>query len=344
MLNFVKQSALSRIYREVEERQFIMDETLGIKKKRLSDYDKNFSKRAYCIECGSNDVICDDTRGEIICNTCGIVIEEHMVDMGPEWRSYTAEERKKRSRVGSPVNYSIHDKGLSTMIGPEDKDVYGRKLAPSRRAEIYRLRKWQRRTRTHSSRERNLIQALSELDRLASQMGMPRSIKEEAAIIYRKALEKRMSRGTTIEVMVAATLYAACRIRKIPRTLDEVAENSRINKKQLGQCYRQLVRTIDIAIPISTPIAFISRFSNELGLSGKVSSRAIKILESAKKAGFTAGKDPTGLAAAALYISGILEDERRTQREIAGVARVTEVTVRNRYKELVRNLQIAVAV
>jgi transcription initiation factor TFIIB len=144
--------------------------------------------------------------------------------------------------------------------------------------------------------------------------------------------------------MVAATLYAACRIRKIPRTLDEVAENSRINKKQLGQCFRQLVRTIDVAIPISTPIDFVSRFSNELGLSGKVSGRAIKILETAKKAGITAGKDPTGLAAAALYISGILEDERRTQREIARVARVTEVTVRNRYKELVRNLQIAVAV
>ncbi len=321
-----------------------MDETLGIKKKRSSDYNKEFCSVAYCIECGSDNVICDEARGEIICNKCGLVIEEHMVDMGPEWRSYTAEERKKRSRVGSPVNYSIHDKGLSTMIGPEDKDVYGKKLAPSRRAEIYRLRKWQRRTRTHSSRERNLIQALSELDRLASQMGIPRSIKEEAAIIYRKALEKRMSRGTTIEVMVAATLYAACRIRKIPRTLDEVAENSRINKKQLGQCFRQLVRTIDVAIPISTPIDFISRFSNELELSGKVSGRAIKILETAKKAGITAGKDPTGLAAAALYISGILEDERRTQREIARVARVTEVTVRNRYKELVRNLQIAFAV
>jgi len=321
-----------------------MNESIDLKKNLYKELDKAFCREAYCADCGSANVICDDTRGEVICNDCGLVIEEHMMDLGPEWRSYTAEERKKRSRVGSPVNYSIHDKGLSTMIGPEDKDVYGKKLAPSRRAEIYRLRKWQRRTRTHSSRERNLIQALSELDRLASQMGIPRSIKEEAAIIYRKALEKRMSRGTTIEVMVAATLYAACRIRKIPRTLDEVAENSRINKKQLGQCFRQLVRTIDVAIPISTPIDFISRFSNELALTGKASGRAIKILETAKKAGITAGKDPTGLAAAALYISGILEDERRTQREIARVARVTEVTVRNRYKELVKNLQIAVAV
>ncbi len=329
---------------KIQGEALVMNEPIDLKRKHQTKYDTGFNREACCVDCGSSNVICDDARGEIICNNCGLVIEEHMMDLGPEWRSYTAEERKKRSRVGSPVNYSIHDKGLSTMIGRENKDIYGKKLAPSRRAEIYRMRKWQRRTRTHSSRERNLIQALSELDRLASQMGIPRSIKEEAAIIYRKALEKRMSRGTTIEIMVAATLYAACRIRKIPRTLDETAEHSRTNKKQLGQCFRQLVRLVDVAIPISTPINFISRFSNELSLTGKASGRAIKILNNAKKAGITAGKDPTGLAAAALYISGILEDERRTQREIARVARVTEVTVRNRYKELVKNLQIAVAV
>ena len=143
--------------------------------------DISFCTEIRCSECGSLNVICDDTRGEIICNDCGLVIEEHMVDTGPEWRSYTAEERKKRDRVGSPMTYSIHDKGLSTIIGPENRDIYGNNLAPRRRAEIYRLRKWQRRTKTQSSRDRNLIQALSELDRLASQMGIPRSIKEEAA-------------------------------------------------------------------------------------------------------------------------------------------------------------------
>ena len=324
--------------------RFRMNGTSGIKRRRQPDYDKSFCSGTYCIECGSTDFICDDTRGEVICSKCGLVIEEHIVDMGPEWRSYNPEERKKRSRVGSPTNYSIHDKGLSTMIGLEDRDGYGKKLAPKRRAEIDRLRKWQRRTRTYGSRERNLTQAMMELERLASQMGTPRSIKEEAAIIYRKAVENRMNRGTSIEVLVAATLYAACRIRKIPRTLDEVAEKSRINKKQLGRCFRQLTRKIDVSIPISTPIDFISRFSNELELSGKASGRAIKILETAKKAGITAGKDPTGLAAAALYIAGILAYERRTQSEIARVAQVTEVTVRNRYKELVRTLQIEVAV
>jgi transcription initiation factor TFIIB len=320
-----------------------MNETLGIKKSRPTEYSKIICKRAYCIECGSADVICDDTRGEIICNDCGLVIEEHMIDSGPEWRSYTAEEQEKRSRVGSPINFAIPDKGLSTEIGPEDKDIYGKNLAPIRRAEIYRMRKWQRRTRTHSSRDRNLIQAMGELDRLASQMGIPKSTKEEAAIIYRKALEKRLSRSSSIEVMAAATLYAACRIRKIPRTLDEVADNTHISKKQLGQCFRRLVRTVDVSVPISKSTDFISRFSNELELSGTVSKRAMKILEGAKEAGVTAGKDPIGLAASALYIAGIIENERRTQREVAQITRVTEVTVRNRYKELVKILQLEIA-
>ncbi len=319
----------------------ILSEVLEIKDKDKMDLDKSKFKGVCCIECGSTDIIYDATRGETICNNCGLVIKEHMVDMGPEWRSYTSEERKKRSRVGSPINYAIHDKGLSTIIGRENRDVYGKKLAPRRRAEIYRMRKWQRRTRIHSSRERNLIRALSELDRLASQMGIPRSIKEEAAMMYRKALECGISRSTSIEELVAATLYAVCRIRKIPRTLDEVAEESHIRKIKLGKAYRLLVRKIDVSIPISSPIDFIPRFANELELSGKVSSRAIELLEDAKEEGITAGKDPTGMAAAALYVAGMLENERRTQREIARVARVTEVTVRNRYKEIVRELKIS---
>ncbi len=318
-----------------------MSEALETKGKNQMNYSKSLFKGVHCIECGSTDIIWDETRGEIICNNCGLVIKEHMMDMGPEWRSYTAEERKKRSRVGSPINYSIHDKGLSTMIGRENRDTYGKKLGPSRRAEIYRLRKWQRRIRIHSSRERNLIRALSELDRLASQMGIPRSIKEEVAMIYRKALESGISRSTSIEELVAAALYAVCRIRKIPRTLDEVAEKSHIRKIKLGKAFRQLVRKVNVTIPISSPIDFIPRFSNELELSGKVANRAKEILDEAKEEGITAGKDPTGMAAAALYVAGIIENERRTQREIARVARVTEVTVRNRYKEIVRELGIS---
>jgi transcription initiation factor TFIIB len=286
--------------------------------------------------------VCDTARGETTCNNCGLVIEEYMVDMGPEWRTYTAEDRKNRSRVGSPISYAIHDKGLSTMICRGNRDAKGRKLSLRRRIEVYRLRKWQKRTRIRNIRERTLVRALSALNRLVSQLGIPRSIKEEAAIIYRRAWDNGLSRGIAMEILVAAALYTACRTRRIPRTLDEIAEKAHISKKQLGQWFRRLVRKMKISIPLCEPMDFISRFSTELKLSGKVAGRAIELLEDAKEEGITTGKVPTGLAATALYIAGILENERRTQREISRVGQVTEVTVRNRYKEFVENLEIEV--
>jgi transcription initiation factor TFIIB len=221
-------------------------------------------------ECGSISLVLDDSRGEIICDECGLVIEEHVIARGPEWRSYTAEEHKKKCRVGSPVNYTIHDKGLSTTLGYGYRDAKGRILASRKRPEIYRLRKLQRRMRISSFRERNLVQALRELGRLSSQLGIPESTKEEAAIIYHKAWETKMGRGISVEVMVAAVLYAACRIRKNPRTLDEVAKKARISKKILGQWFLRLVKTINLSVPLNTPRDFIARFSNELKFSDKV--------------------------------------------------------------------------
>ncbi|MHA1154670.1 MAG: transcription initiation factor IIB [Candidatus Heimdallarchaeota archaeon] len=285
-----------------------------------------------CPECGSTEIISDSTRGERICTNCGAVIDEHIIDEGPEWRAFTSEERNK------------HDKGLATQIGWEDRDVYGKKLSPRRRAQIYRLRKWQIRTRVHSSMDRNLAYAMSELDRLSSQIGIPRTVKETAAVIYRKAIERHLIRGRSIEAMIAAAVYAAARIRRVPRTLDEIAKNRRISKKELGRCYRLIVRELQIRIPLANPIDYIIRFSAELRLSGHTAQRAIEIIDQAKENGLTAGKDPTGLAAASIYIAGIIEGERRTQREIAETATVTEVTVRNRYKELVRRLGIEITV
>ncbi|MHA1201863.1 MAG: transcription initiation factor IIB [Candidatus Heimdallarchaeaceae archaeon] len=297
-----------------------------------------------CPECGSVDVILDETRGEHICRNCGTVVQEKLIDDGPEWRAFTAEERSKRSRVGSPTTITIHDKGLSTQIGWEDRDVYGKKLSPKRRAQIYRLRKWQIRTRVHSSIDRNLAYAMSELDRLSSQLGIPRSVNETAANIYRKAIEKRLIRGRSIEAMIGATAYAGARIRRVPRTLDEIARHSRISKKELGRCYRLIIRELDIKIPLANPTDYIVRFAAELRLSGRTARKAVELLKRAKEHNLTAGKDPTGLAAASIYIAGITEGERRTQREIAETATVTEVTVRNRYKELVRKLKIEVTI
>lgn len=297
-----------------------------------------------CPECNNEEIVTDIHRGESTCSRCGIVIESKIIDSGAEWRAFNQDERERRSRVGSPNSVLIHDKGLSTIIGYENRDIFGNKLSATRRAQIYRLRKWQIRARVHSSVDRNLAFAMSELDRLSSQLGLPRSVKETAAVIYRKAIDSRLVRGRSIEAMIAATVYAGARVRRVPRTLDEIANESRISRKELGRCYRLLIRKLGLSIPLASPVDYLVRFGTELGLSGSCQRDAAYILSTAKENGLTAGKDPTGLAAAAIYISGIIKSERRTQRAIAETARVTEVTVRNRYKELVRELEINIQI
>ncbi len=297
-----------------------------------------------CSECGGTEVVQDLEKGERICAQCGLVISDHRIDTGPEWRAFTADEKDARSRTGAPTNYAIHDKGLSTMIDWRDHDSQGKRFTAKKRSEIYRLRKWQIRTRVHSSVDRNLAQAMSELDRLASQLGLTRSIKELAALLYRKLIIRRLARSRSIDAMVGAAIYAACRLRTAPRSLEEISRHSRVTKKKIGQHYRLLVEKLGLRMPVSEPANYVPRFITQLGLPGKVQRRVLEILEEAKKQrSLITGRDPRGLAAAAIYIASILEDSRVTQRDIAMAAGVTEVTVRNRYKELVRRLNITMA-
>ncbi len=297
-----------------------------------------------CSECGGTEVVQDLEKGERICAQCGLVISDHRIDTGPEWRAFTADEKDARSRTGAPTNYAIHDKGLSTMIDWRDHDSQGKRFTAKKRSEIYRLRKWQIRTRVHSSVDRNLAQAMSELDRLASQLGLTRSIKELAALLYRKLIIRRLARSRSIDAMVGAAIYAACRLRIAPRSLEEISRHSRVTKKKIGQHYRLLVEKLGLRMPVSEPANYVPRFITQLGLPGKVQRRVLEILEEAKKQrSLITGRDPRGLAAAAIYIASILEDSRVTQRDIAMAAGVTEVTVRNRYKELVRRLNITMA-
>lgn len=316
----------------------IVDQNSGNKRKSLEKI------KLMCPDCGGSNIVQDFARGDSICSDCGAVLPEQLIDDGPEWRAFNSAERSKRSRVGSPTTLTVHDKGLSTQIGYENRDAYGKKLSAKKRSQMYRLRKWNVRSRIHSSQDRNLAQAMSELDRLSSQLGLPKSVKETSSVIYRLAIKQRLIRGRSIEAMIAASAYAAARQRRVPRTLDEIARHSRISKKELGRCYRLMLQELKLKIPLASPTDYITRFASDLKLTGATARRAIDLVGKAKQAGLTAGKDPTGLAAAALYISGIVEGERRTQREIAEAATVTEVTVRNRYKELVRELDVSMSI
>jgi transcription initiation factor TFIIB len=291
-----------------------------------------------CPECASKNLIHDYDTGETICGDCGLVLYEQMLDKGPEWRAFTQQEKTARSRVGGPASYAIHDKGLSTAISQVDRDAFGRKLPLATRLQMWRLRKWQIRSRVHSSIDRNLAQAMSELDRLSDKVYISPQIQEKAALIYRKALDKGLVRGRTIAGIAAAALYAACRGSGTPRTLREIAEASLVDKKDVARCYRLLLQELDVQVSIADPLTYISKIAEKNEISGKTQGKAIAILREARRKRVSAGKDPMGLAAAALYIACLQHNERKTQKDIAEASGVTEVTVRNRYKALKKQL------
>ena len=295
-----------------------------------------------CPECGSNRLMRDYECAEIVCMGCGFVVAAKLADQGPEWRAFDDEQRAKRARAGAPLTFTIHDKGLSTMIDWHDRDVYGKRLAPGQKAQIYRMRKWQRRIRVSDATERNLAFALSEMSKIANNLNLPKNILETASVIYRKAVKKRLIRGRSIQGVTAAAIYVACRQCGVARTLDDIAQASTVNKKEVGRSYRFLIKELNYFIPPLKPSQYITKFSNMLTMQGKVEEIAHKILATAKELKLTSGRGPTGIAAAASYIASVLTGERKTQREIAEIAQVTEVTIRNRYKELVERLQFVI--
>ena len=212
--------------------------------------------------------------GELIHEPTGIVVEEEQIDPGPEWRAFNHSERQEKSRVGAPTTQTMHDKGLTTTIDWKDKDAYGRSLSSEKRSQMHRLRKWQERIRTKDAGERNLQFALSEIDRMASALGVPRSVREVASVIYRRALNEDLIRGRSIEGVSTAALYAACRQEGIPRSLDEVADVSRVPQKEIGRTYRYISQELGLELKPVDPKPFVPRFASALQPPEGVPSKA----------------------------------------------------------------------
>jgi len=292
----------------------------------------NYVKK--CPECGSSNLVYDSSRGEVICGDCGLLVEEKMVDTTHELRAFDKSEKK--SRGGAPISMQKFDKGLTTNVG-EISDIY--KLDSKQQTRKYlRLKKWQERVST--SIERNLRLAMSELRRVASFLDLPSVVKEESARVYNFVLQRGMVRGRSMESVIAACIYAACRSYNIPRTLDEISAASEVERKEIGRTYRFIIRKMGIKVKPSSPKDYVSRFSSVLHLSPKAQNEALKILKKAEISELTSGRGPAGIAAAALYVAALLSDEKKTQREVADVAGITEVTIRNRYKELLEKLKL----
>lgn len=293
-----------------------------------------------CQRCNKGVILTDSNTGEMFCSKCGFVATDKVEQEGPEWRSFSKEEGDSRTRTGIPTSLAIHDMGLATIISPQNRDATGKPLTASMKSTIERLRTWDNRSQVHESIDRNFRQAFSELDRLKTKLALSDAVIEKTAYIYRKSLDKGLVRGRSIPNLIAASLYAACRNTETPRTLTDIANGINIKRKDIARCYRLLLRELDLKMPVVNPIKCISRISSIAGLSEKIKRKAVEILEQATKIELSAGKDPMGLAAAALYLSCVINGENKTQKDIAVAAGVTEVTIRNRYKGLKEALEL----
>jgi transcription initiation factor TFIIB len=294
-----------------------------------------------CSICNNNSgqIITDNESGEIICRNCGMVMLDNVQETRPEWRSFTTDEANNtRSRTGMPTSLARHDKGLATIIGRTNKDASGQVLDAAMRTTMERLRTWDFRTQAHTSTDRNLRQAFSELDRLKDKLGLPDSVIEKTAYIYRKVQERGLVRGRTKSEILAAAIYIACREMGFPRILKDITAISNIRHRHIAKAYRLLIMELDLKIPLIDPIKCIIRIANNAKISEKTKRLAIDIMHDIIKSGISAGKDPMALAAAVLYLSCLKTDENKIQRYIADAAGVTDVTLRNRYKNIINQL------
>jgi len=296
-----------------------------------------------CSVCSSKGVksaivITDPESGEIICSNCGMVISQNTEDnTRPEWRSFGSEGggRNNRSRTGMPTTLARHDKGLTTIIGRTDRDASGNKIDASIRSKMERLKVWDFRSHSHDSTNKNLIQAFNELDKLKDKLCLPDAVIERTAYIYRKARQRGLVRGRTIDGILSAAIYIACRDLGVPKTLKEVAAASSIRFKTLSRSYRILVTELDISTPpVIDPMKCIVKVANNADLNENTKRRAMDVMNNITKREISAGKHPMAVAATVLYVSCLNTGVNKTQTDIADAAGITEVTLRNRYKDL----------
>jgi len=291
-----------------------------------------------CPRCGSTHLISDPENGEMVCAKCGLVVEEELIDRGPEWRAFTADEKQSRTRTGLGMSYTLYDKGLSTVFNGY-RDAQGNRLKDETRVKMDRLRKYDNRSKFDETWRRNLSIAMAELDRVAAALHLPQSIKEQAALIYRRALKMDLIRGRSIDAFVAASIYAACRQSRIPRPLKEITKASTREHSEVARTYRLLIREMKLKMPVDDPMKFIPSIASKLNLRRDTEQYAVDILRRAKERQGLTGKDPRGIAAAALYMACIDNNDKRIQKDVAEAAGTTEVTLRNRLRGLESTLK-----
>lgn len=287
-----------------------------------------------CPDCGCKRFLTNKKSGEVICRECNFVIEDAMVDFSDESRSFDMEDLEKNSRSGAPFDPRVAD-NLATSIGNR-ADLA--KLNTRTKSMIHRIKK--KNAWTSSSFEQNLKHALTNLKLVAGQLNIPARVEKEAAEIYRKAAEKNLTLKRSIENIVVGALYIACRVNDFARSLKEFSELTGTDVKIIAKTYKMILRELNIKIIPINPIDYTARFASALKLSPKVQTKAVKLAEDLKKKGLTSGLSPVSVAASTLYIAGLMLKEKRTQREVAEISGITETTLRNRCKDIIKELKL----
>jgi transcription initiation factor TFIIB len=281
------------------------------------------------------DLITDSESGELFCSSCGMVITEKSEDISnPECRAFTPEEKNSKSRTGKPTSLAKHDRGLATIISKTDRDASGRKFDDYTYSTFKRLRTWDARTQHYSSRDRNFVLAFSQLDILKDKLGLPDVLIERVAYMYRKAQERGLTRGRSISAIISAAVYVSSREMDIPRTLRDVAAASNLKRKDIARHCRLIIRELDLRVPMADPMKCIVKIANKANLSESITRLAMNMMTQVIQRGISAGKNPMSLAATVLYISSIKAGTNITQFDVARAAGITEVTIRNRIREL----------
>jgi transcription initiation factor TFIIB len=294
-----------------------------------------------CSICKRSDkIVTDPDSGEIICSSCGMVLSDKVEDTSHSERPIFSEGQidKTRVRTGTPTSLARHDMGLATIIGKGDRDSSGQKIDPSIHSTMQRLRKWDFRGQLNTPSDRNLMTAFKLLDTLKDKLGLSDAAIEKVAYIYRKVQERGLIRGRSIAAVLTAAVYIAYRELGISKTVKDIATASNVKPKNIARAYRQLVLELDYKVPNIDPVKCIAKVANKANLAEKTKRQALNIMEKVTENEISAGKDPMGMAATVLYISSIKNGENISQKEISSVAGITDVTLRNRFKDLKNQL------
>ena len=294
-----------------------------------------------CTACNSS-VVDDTENGERICSGCGIVMEEHMADHGPEAKSSSLEDKMKLARATGQTTYAQHDLGIATEISIGSTDFSGKKINAETASQMHRLGKWQQRVRVSSSRDRRLSNVLGRVSEICQSCSLPKNVTETASIIYRSLDGKNIQvKGKSVLSISAAVVYMACKQCDVIRSLEEILKevchprDVKSKTKLASRYYRTLVIELDtVTTPIITMDKYISKIANMTDTDTRIERLSLEIAEKTKDRNIADGKAPNGIAAAYLYIASILLGQSVLQRDISSVSGVTEVTIRNRCKEI----------